>query len=141
MASVPWESRHAPKVTQRGFFWEETTMRFADIARAALTALLLLLPQAVRADDTVQIGLVGSISMTHWPLLIGLKHGYYAENNLKLELIHTQSSGAVLQQLAAGSIEATVSAALIEPLYAISKGAPIRMVRLEIQLPPYAIEA
>lgn len=116
-------------------------MRLADIARAALTASVLLLPQAARADDTVQIGLVGAISMTHWPLLIGLKEGYYAAEHLKLDLIHTQSSGAVLQQLAAGSIDATVSAALIEPLYAISKGAPISLVRLEIQLPPYAIEA
>jgi ABC-type nitrate/sulfonate/bicarbonate transport system substrate-binding protein len=47
----------------------------------------------------------------------------------------------VLQQLAAGSIDATISAALVEPIYAISKGAPIRLARLEIQLPPYAIEA
>ena len=116
-------------------------MRLANMVRTALTALLLLVPLAARADDTVQIGLVGAISMTHWPLLIGLKEGYYAANHLKLDLIHTQSSGAVLQQLAAGSIDATVSAALIEPLYAISKGAPIRLVRLEIQLPPYAIEA
>ena len=116
-------------------------MRHATIARAALTALVLLLSPAARADDTVQIGLVGAISMTHWPLLIGLKKGYYAAEHLKLDLIHTQSSGAVLQQLAAGSIDATVSAALIEPLYAISKGAPISLVRLEIQLPPYAIEA
>jgi len=115
--------------------------RLAHAALAALLALALAPAPAARADDTLQIGLVGAISMTHWPLLIGLKHGYYAENHLKLELIHTQSSGAVLQQLAAGSIEATVSAALIEPLYAISKGAPIRLVRLEIQLPPYAIEA
>ncbi len=115
--------------------------RLAHAALAALLALALAPAPAARADDTLQIGLVGAISMTHWPLLIGLKHGYYAENHLKLDLIHTQSSGAVLQQLAAGSIEATVSAALIEPLYAISKGAPIRLVRLEIQLPPYAIEA
>jgi len=28
--------------------------------------------------------------MTHWPLLIGLKHGYYADAHLKLDLIHTQ---------------------------------------------------
>jgi NitT/TauT family transport system substrate-binding protein len=132
---------HAQK-KHRVAFWEEITMRLADIARAALTALVLLLPQAARADDdTIQIGLVGAISMTHWPLLIGLKKGYYAADHLKLDLIHTQSSGAVLQQLAAGSIDATVSAALIEPLYAISKGAPISLVRLEIQLPPYAIEA
>jgi NitT/TauT family transport system substrate-binding protein len=112
-------------------------------ARAVLMAsALLLAPAAARADDdTLQVGLVGAISMTHWPLLIGLKEGYYAAEHIKLDLIHTQSSGAVLQQLAAGSIELTVSAALTEPLYAISKGAPISLVRLEIQMPPYAIEA
>jgi NitT/TauT family transport system substrate-binding protein len=121
--------------------------RFAHAADAALIALIALAlapapaARAAEPDDTMQIGLVGSISMTHWPLLIGLKEGYYAANHLKLDLIHTQSSGAVLQQLAAGSIEATVSAALTEPLYAISKGAPISLVRLEIQLPPYALEA
>jgi NitT/TauT family transport system substrate-binding protein len=116
-------------------------VRPVHLAQALLTAVLLLLAPAARADDTIEIGLVGAISMTHWPLLIGLKEGYYAAEHLKLDLIHTQSSGAVLQQLAAGSIDATVSAALIEPIYAISKGAPIRLVRLEIQLPPYAIEA
>lgn len=113
----------------------------ANLARAVLTASAVLLAPAAKADDTLQIGLVGAISMTHWPLLIGLKKGYYAAEHLKLDLIHVQSSGGVLQQLAAGSIEATVSAALIDPIYAISKGAPIRLVRLEIQLPPYAIEA
>jgi NitT/TauT family transport system substrate-binding protein len=118
--------------------------RLASAVRAALTVFaLLLIPAApaARADDTLQLGLVGAISMTHWPLLIGLKEGFYAGEHIKLDLIHTQSSGAVLQQLAAGSIEVTVSAALTEPLYAISKGAPISLVRLEIQMPPYAIEA
>jgi NitT/TauT family transport system substrate-binding protein len=115
--------------------------RLAGAARAVLMGLVLLLAPAARADDTLQVGLVGAISMTHWPLLIGLKKGYYAADNINLDLIHTQSSGAVLQQLAAGSIEVTVSAALTEPLYAISKGAPISLVRLEIQEPPYAIEA
>ncbi len=115
---------------------------FVHAARAVLIGLAVLLAPAARADDdTLQVGLVGAISMTHWPLLIGLKKGYYAAEHIKLDLIHTQSSGAVLQQLAAGSIEVTVSAALTEPLYAISKGAPISLVRLEIQMPPYAIEA
>ena len=117
--------------------------RLACAAQALVIALALMSAPPARAaqDDTLQIGLVGAISMTHWPLLIGLKKGYYADAHLKLDLVHTQSSGAVLQQLAAGPIEATVSAALIEPLYAISKGAPIRLLRLEIQLPPYAIES
>jgi NitT/TauT family transport system substrate-binding protein len=113
----------------------------AYVGRAALAALVLLMSPVARADDKMEIGLVGAISMTHWPLLIGLKKGYYAAEHVSLDLIHAQSSGGVLQQLAAGSIDATISAALIEPIYAISKGAPISLVRLEIQLPPYAIEA
>jgi NitT/TauT family transport system substrate-binding protein len=118
---------------------EETMATYAS--RALLAALVLLTSVAARADDKLEIGLVGAISMTHWPLLIGLKKGYYAANHVNLDLIHAQSSGGVLQQLAAGSIDATISAALTEPIYAISKGAPIRLVRLEIELPPYAIEA
>jgi NitT/TauT family transport system substrate-binding protein len=111
-------------------------------ARVMLAGLVLLITSAARADDDrLEVGLVGAISMTHWPLLIGLKKGYYAAEHVNLDLIHAQSSGGVLQQLAAGSIDATISAALTEPIYAISKGAPIRLIRLEIQLPPYAIEA
>ena len=34
-----------------------------------------------------------------------------------------------------------LSAGLVDPIYAIDKGAPISIMRLEIQLPPYAIEA
>jgi len=112
-----------------------------NAARALLAALVMLMSSAANADDKLEVGLVGAISMTHWPLLVGLKKGYYAGEHLNLDLIHIQSSGGVLQQLAAGSIDVTISAALTEPIYAISKGAPIRLVRLEIQLPPYAIEA
>ena len=115
--------------------------RFAQAAQALLLATGLLLAPAARAEDTVTVGLVGGVSITHWPIHIGLKKGYYAAGNLKLDLIHIQSSGNVLQQLAAGSLDATLSAGLVDPIYAIDKGAPISLVRLEIQLPPYAIEA
>jgi NitT/TauT family transport system substrate-binding protein len=102
---------------------------------------LLLSPNARAQDTTLEIGLVGAISMTHWPILIGLKKGYYAAEHLKLDLIHIASSGAVMQQLAAGSLDATLSAGLVDPIYAIDRGAPLRLVRLEIQLPPYEIDA
>jgi ABC-type nitrate/sulfonate/bicarbonate transport system substrate-binding protein len=115
--------------------------KLAYAAQVMLVGLGLTLAQTAHADDTVEVGLVGAISPTHWPVLIGLKKGYYAAEHLKLDLIHAQSSGAVLQQLAAGSIDATISAGLVDPIYAIDKGAPIRLVRVEIQLPPYAIEA
>ena len=113
--------------------------RLTHAAQALLMAMGLLLAPAARAADMLTIGLVGSISPTHWPVLIGLKKGYYAAENLKLDLIHIPSSNNVLQQLAAGSLDATISAGLVDPIYAIDKGAPIRLVRLEIQLPPYAI--
>ena len=110
----------------------------AYVGRAALAALVLLMSPVAKADDKLEVGLVGAISMTHGQLLIGLKKGYYAAEHVSLDLIHARSSSGVLQQLAAGSIDATISAAFVEPIYAISKGAPIRLVRLEIQLPPYA---
>jgi ABC-type nitrate/sulfonate/bicarbonate transport system substrate-binding protein len=115
--------------------------RLGTAALAWLTATMLLVAPGARAADTVIVGLVGGTSMTHWPIHIGLTKGYYAAENVKLDLIHIQSSGAVLQQLAAGSVDATLSAGLVDPIYAIDKGAPISLVRLEIQLPPYAIDA
>jgi NitT/TauT family transport system substrate-binding protein len=115
--------------------------RVAHAAQALLIATGLLYAPVARAADTVTVGLVGGTSMTHWPIHIGLKKGYYAAANLNLDLIHIASSGNVLQQLAAGSLDTTLSAGLVDPIYAIDKGAPISIVRLEIQLPPYAIEA
>jgi ABC-type nitrate/sulfonate/bicarbonate transport system substrate-binding protein len=112
------------------------------LARAAtgfLIAFAVLSTPIAHAADTVTIGLVGSTGPTHWPIHIGLKKGYYDAEDIKLDLIFIQSSGAVLQQLAAGSLDAALSAALVDPIYAIDKGAPISIVRLEMQLSPYAL--
>ena len=81
------------------------------------------------------------IGPTHWPIYIGLKKGYYDAENIKLDMIFIASSGALMQQLAAGSLDAALSAGLVDPIYAIDKGAPISIVRLEMQVPPYALEA
>jgi NitT/TauT family transport system substrate-binding protein len=57
---------------------------FAVLGFAAAT----LLPVApVRAADTVNIGTVGSPSANLWPLFIGIEKGFYADANLKPELI------------------------------------------------------
>jgi ABC-type nitrate/sulfonate/bicarbonate transport system substrate-binding protein len=114
------------------------------LARATKSLVLafgLLLTPAAHAVDTISIGLVGSTGPTHWPIHIGVKKGYYAAENIKLDLVFIQSSGAVLQQLAAGSLDTVLSAGLTDPINAIDKGAPIALVRLEMQLAPYAINA
>src|ERR1041385_9519965 len=112
---------------------------FARAARALLFGLALVIAGTpARAAATITIGLVGAVGPTHWPIYVGLKKGFYDAENIKLDLIFVQSSGGVLQQLAAGSLDAALSTALIDPIYAIDKGAPIAIVRLEMQLAPYA---
>ena len=109
------------------------------ISLLTVAATLLVAPFA-RAE-TVTIGLVGTASATHWPIYSGLKKGYYAEADITLDMIFTPSSGALVQQLASGSLQAALSTGITDPIYAIDKGAPIAIVRLEIQSPPYAMIA
>ena len=116
-------------------------MKFIRGLAALMLGAALLAQAPARAADTITIGLVGSIGPTHWPIYIGLKKGYYDAENIKLDMIFIQSSGALLQQLAAGSLDAALSAGLVDPIYAIDKGAPISIVRLEMQVSPYALNA
>jgi NitT/TauT family transport system substrate-binding protein len=53
----------------------------------------------------------------------------------------TLSSNALVQQLAAGSLDAALSTGIVDPVYAIDKGAPIAILRLEMVSPPYALLA
>src|SRR5438105_4064952 len=109
-------------------------------AALLLIASSVLFAPIARAE-TITIGLVGTASATHWPIYVGLKKGYYAAADIKLDMVFTPSSGALVQQLAAGSLDAALSTGIVDPIYAIDKGAPIAIVRLEIQSPPYAMIA
>jgi ABC-type nitrate/sulfonate/bicarbonate transport system substrate-binding protein len=123
--------------------WKENNWyamtRSGRVSFYLLFALWLLSTPIASATDTVTIGLVGTTGPTHWPIHIGLKNGYFDAENIKLDLIFAQSSGAVVQQLAAGSLDAALSAGLVDPIYAIDRGAPIAIVRLEMQLSPYSL--
>src|SRR5258705_6319473 len=109
--------------------------------RGALLVGAALLFSPLAQAETITIGLVGTASATHWPIYAGLKKGYYAAEGIKLDMIFTPSSAALIQQLAAGSLDAALSTGIVDPIYAIDKGAPIAIVRLEIQSPPYAMIA
>src|SRR5438552_8550984 len=113
-------------------------------SRKAFVALLAgatmaLAPQA--KTETVTVGQVGAVSSTHWPVYIGLSQGYFAAEDLKLDLVFVQSSAALAQQLTAGSLDVALSTGLADPIRAIDKGAAIAIVRIEIQAPPYALLA
>ena len=108
---------------------------------ALLAAGMVMLSPAARAAETVIVGMVGAVSSTHWPVYIGLTQGYYAAEDLKLDMVFIQSSAALAQQLTAGSIDLALSTGLADPVRAIDKGAPIAIVRIEMQAPPYTVLA
>jgi ABC-type nitrate/sulfonate/bicarbonate transport system substrate-binding protein len=95
----------------------------------------------VAKAETVIVGMVGAVSSTHWPIYIGLTKGFYAAEDLKLDLVFTQSSAALSQQLTAGSLDIALSTGLADPMRAIDKGASVAIVRIEMQAPPYALLA
>src|SRR6266852_4322185 len=106
----------------------------------ALMGLLMLISAApVRAADTVVIGTVGSASANLWPLFIGLDKGFFAAENVKPDLVYVPASAAVIQQLAAGSLDMTMSTGIVDPLRAIDQGAALAILRFEVQAPPYAL--
>jgi ABC-type nitrate/sulfonate/bicarbonate transport system substrate-binding protein len=110
-------------------------------AAFVLAALALLAPPPAGAIETITAGAVGSSSTTIWPVYIGIRKGFFDTVGLKVEPVYAQSSTAIAQQVAAGSINLTVGSGLVDPIRAIEKGAPIAIWRIDIQAPPYALLA
>jgi NitT/TauT family transport system substrate-binding protein len=110
------------------------------------TVLLLALatlcpPPAAQAVETITAGAVGSGSTTIWPIYIGIKNGFFAAAGIQIDPIFAPSSNAIVQQIAAGSINLSVGSGLVDPIRAIEKGAPIAIWRIDMQAPPYALLA
>src|SRR6478752_3218009 len=120
---------------------EPIMIRSLRTAFAALLAGAAIATSPPAKAETVIVGVVGAVSSTHWPVYIGLIKGYFAAEDLKLDLVFIQSSAALAQQLTAGSIDLALSTGLADPLRAIDKGSPIAIVRIEMQAPPYALLA
>jgi len=110
-------------------------------ARWLLLVAALLHAPVARAADSISIGTVGSASANLWPVYIGIQKGFFTEADLKVDIVYVQSSAALVQQLAAGSLDICMSTGLVDPIRAIDQGAAISIVRFEAQAPPYALVA
>jgi NitT/TauT family transport system substrate-binding protein len=104
-------------------------------------AAALQIVAAANAADTVSVGSVDSTSANLWPFHVAMQNGYFADANLEIDLVFSQSNASVVQQLAAGSYNVAASAGMVDPIRAIDKGAPVALVRIVIQAPPYALLA
>src|ERR1700692_556833 len=114
-----------------------------QLRRAALSAVVLacLAAPAARAAELVTLGSVGQASANLWPELIALDQGFYAAEGLQVDIVYIQSSAALVQQIAAGSPGIATQTGLADPLRAVGMGAPIAVVRIDVQAPPYALVA
>ena len=111
------------------------------LARAAQGSLLALALASAPAlgQETVILGSVGSTSANGWPSYVAIEKGFFAAEGLKPDAIFAQSNAAVIQQLAAGSINVSTNSGLVDPIRAIEKGAPLAIIRIEVQKPPYTL--
>jgi NitT/TauT family transport system substrate-binding protein len=107
------------------------------------TALLgaAFLPAPAGAAETVTVGTVGQASANLWPVFIGINKGFFAAEDLKVDIVYVQSSAQLVQQITASSLDICMSTGLVDPLRAIQMGASIAVVRVEVQAPPYALLA
>ena len=110
-------------------------------ARAALACVVSTWIFAAPVRANVTIGTVGSPSANLWPVFIGIDKGFLPAENIKPDLVYVPASAAVIQQLAAGSLDVTMSTGLVDPIRAVDQGAALALARFEIQAPPYLIMA
>ena len=96
---------------------------------------------AARAADTVLVGSVDATSANRWPIYVAQRRAIFDAADLKLDVVFAQSNASVIQQLAAGSFNIAPMPVMVDPIRAIEKGAPIAIVRIVMQAPPYALLA
>jgi NitT/TauT family transport system substrate-binding protein len=111
---------------------------------AALTIILLACATAAPAcadDEKITFGTVGQASANMWPTFIAMHKGFFAAEGLKPDIVYVQSSAALVQQVTAGSLGISISTGLADPLRAVGMGAPVAVLRIEVQAPPYDLVA
>jgi ABC-type nitrate/sulfonate/bicarbonate transport system substrate-binding protein len=112
-------------------------------ATSVCAAVFALAPVRAQthAQDTVILSSVGSASANGWPTYVAVDKGFFAAEGLIPDIVFAQSNAAVIQQLAAGSVNVSTNSGLVDPIRAIEKGAPLALLRVEMQAPPYSLLA
>ena len=93
------------------------------------------------AAETIVVGSVGSASANLWPVTVGMRKGFFAAEDIKVDLVFVQANAGVIQQLTVNAVNVSVGSGLVDPIRGIDKGAPLAIARIEMQRPPYALLA
>ena len=63
--------------------------------------------------------------------------GFFAGEDLDVEINFAQSGAAVTQQLTGGAFDVVLSVGISDPIHAIDKGAALAIIRIIGNAPPY----
>jgi len=105
---------------------------FLGLAGAAL------LGRPASAADKIVAGTLGGQAPL-WPFYIAVHKGFFAAENLDVEINFAQSGAAVTQQLTGGSLDVALSVGINDPIHAIDKGAALAIVRIIGNFAPYVL--
>jgi ABC-type nitrate/sulfonate/bicarbonate transport system substrate-binding protein len=92
-----------------------------------------------QAAEKVVMGIVGGLNAFVWPAVIAQAKGFYAQHNVAPDIIFIPSSPAMLQQVAAGSLDVANSAGLVDPIRLVARNAGIAIGRVELHVSPYVL--
>jgi ABC-type nitrate/sulfonate/bicarbonate transport system substrate-binding protein len=112
----------------------------ANTVRAALgcAALAAMGPQTAQAADKVIAGSLGGQAPL-WGVYVAVHKGFFAAENIDVELNFAHSGAAVIQQLTGGSLDVALSVGITDPIHAIDKGAPVALIRIVGRAAPYVL--
>src|SRR3954454_17565838 len=108
-----------------------------SLASGVILASALVGGSATEAAEKVVVGVTGPPNALGWPFEIAIEKGFFAAEDITVDKIAAPSSAAVVLQATAGALNMTVQGAFVDVIRAIDKGAPLAVVRLVIQTPPY----
>src|SRR5216684_3962028 len=111
------------------------------LATGLILASALVCGSVTEAAEKVVVGFTGPPTAMNWPFEIAMEKGFFAAEGISIDKVAAPSSAAVVLQATAGAIDITVQGAFVDVIRAIEKGAPLAIVRIMVQTPPYELLA
>ncbi|HEY7299967.1 MAG TPA: ABC transporter substrate-binding protein [Xanthobacteraceae bacterium] len=111
------------------------------LATGLILAAALICGAPAAAAERVVVGVTGPPTALGWPFEIAIAKGFFAAEGITIDKVAAPSSAAVVLQATAGALDMTVQGAFVDVVRSIDKGAPLAIVRIVVQTPPYELLA